>query len=1525
MRQFILALVSLILLTSAAPIGAESPPNVILILTDNHGAWTLGCYGNPDIRTPNIDRLADEGTLFTRAFASNPVCSPTRASLLTGLVPSQHGVHSFLSGGNLQTGPKARNTLDEFTSLPEILDRAGYNCGLVGKWHLGANLSPQEKLDDYWITMPHGGTSTFYDAPIIENGKIRKEPTYLTDFWTDHALKFIDGQVTQQKTAAQQKDAEGAKPFFLFLSYNGPYSLGRLLLRDGKNRHVPFYADKEIKSFPRTTPHPWQLNNLDYINNPTSIRRVAAEVSGVDDGVGEILSALKQHGLDDNTVILFVADQGWVGGHGGFFGMGDHTRPLTARDGMMQIPMIWRHPGKIRKGIRSEQMIANYDVLPTMLGHLGITEQMPETPKSPGHDLSGLLSGKTSPKATAFRDAVFYEFENLRCIRTTTHKYVHRHPNGPHELYDLENDPEEFNNLLDDEEHEALRRELKTRLDAFYTEYRQPKYDMWHGGTSQVRIHDGVDEELAQLQAVEPPTLPKTFNPAPINVPEGYSVELAAGPPLVTHPTMGCFDDEGSLYVCNNAGVNMTNEELEKELPNAIRKLVDSDNDGRFDSFTVFADKMTFPMGGVFHDGSLFVASPPNIWRLTDTDGDGVADQRKVIVSQFGYNGNAASIHGCFLGPDGRIYWTDGYHGHEFKDDEGNVTSQREGSYLFSCMPDGSDKQIHCGGGMDNPVEIDFTDSGDMLGTVNILYTRPRVDCLVHWLHGGVYPHRERVLSEVKTTGEWLTPAHRFGHVAISGFTRYRSGVMDHRFGDHYFATFFNGGKVVRLETQRKGSTYSVTQHEFLSSPSREFHPTDVLEDADGSLLVIDTGGWFYRGCPTSQFAKPDVLGGIYRIRRDGMTTMVDPRGKRIQWENQTPAALMKRLNDTRHEVRAAAINEAVRRGNVIIPTLKTYLTRGDIRVRQNAVWALVRLISEPKTVEMAAGAVTTALSDAVPSIRQTALQGLGNRRNREELVWVVPMLKDNDAAVRRQAAVALGKIGDSDALDYLVKALDRDDLDREEEHAIIYAMIEIGDAEGIRRAMSAFFIQDQLNERPIRGVLTAIDQIDTTKIRYNELQYGLMAEDPRTVESAAKIAAKHPEWESKLVEQFREAIEMPNETDSISCKILLSEFVDRPAFGEVIGRVLSTESRDDRRREMILNAIISANQIQPHESWINPISMMLQSSDNANVKKAIQVARSIRGNRFNQILGKISKDESRSIDVRMDALAAVSLQTVKLDESTFQQLIGFLSEAGSPTAADRAAQMIGSAKLTTAQLSKIAPLLESASPAQLRDLIRGFGRRVDPTLANDFLTSIGKSESLLSLAEHELSDVIKRFPSETLSHGNELLDKIKTHQQAKIVRLESLRSRIPLGDAERGAKVFASEKAKCSSCHRIGRFGKAVGPDLTTIGNNRSVEDLLESIVFPSASIVRDYGTYKVLTADGRVVTGLLVKETANAIEIQQANGEISKIVNDDIEQISPSAVSTMPAGLDEALTEQQLLDVVRYLQTLRADSLAK
>ncbi len=448
----------------------KSRPNIVLIMTDNHSPWTLGCYGNKEIRTPNIDRLAKEGTLFTRCYSSNAVCSPTRATYLTGLMPSQHGVHCFLRGGRAQTGPKAYCTIKEFRTLPKILKEAGYTCGLSGKWHLGGNMKPQEGFS-FWVTMPHGGTLTFYDAPIIEDGKIRKEPKYLTDFWTDNGVKFIE--------------KHRRKPFFLFLTYNGPYGLGRSLLKPSRNRHAKYYADKKLTSFPREKVHPWLYNNRAYINNPKAIRRYAAEVSGVDDGVGRILATLKKHNLDKNTLVIFTADQGLAGGHSGYWGMGDHTRPLTAYDWTMHIPLIWKQPGVIPAGKKSKILCSNYDFLPTILSHLGLEKQIPKKPTLPGRSYASILRGKSMD----WDDAVFYEFESVRAIRTSKWKLIDRYGKGVDELFDLNKDPGERKNLIGEKKHQEVEVHLQKRLTDFFARHSVPRYNLWKGGKSKAVIH----------------------------------------------------------------------------------------------------------------------------------------------------------------------------------------------------------------------------------------------------------------------------------------------------------------------------------------------------------------------------------------------------------------------------------------------------------------------------------------------------------------------------------------------------------------------------------------------------------------------------------------------------------------------------------------------------------------------------------------------------------------------------------------------------------------------------------------------------------------------------------------------------------------------------------------------------------------------------------------------------------------------------------------------------------------------------
>ena len=459
----------IVLLACAAGGQPARRPNLVFILTDNHGAWTVGCYGNKDIRTPNIDKLAAQGTKFTRALSCNPVCSPTRATYLTGLIPSQHGVHSYLPAE--KPGSDVKCTIEEFGNLPRILHDEGYVCGMMGKWHLGGNFKPQLGFSESdWITMPAGHTTEFYNVPVIENGKMRTESKYLTDLWTERAVKFIE----------KNRD----RPFFLYLPYNGPYGLGPSLNRPGHNRYAAYYADKELLSFPRDSMHPWQHANKQFLNNPVAIRRVAEEVSGVDDGVGQVMDTLHRLGLDDHTLVVFAGDQGWMGGQNGVWGMGDHLRPIGAFELMMQVPLIFRWPGKVRAGQSSDIIVSNYDFLPTVLAEMGLGDKMPNKSRSPGRDYSGVLAGAK----VAWDNVMFYEMETLRAVRTEGWKYVERRPDGPHELYDMKNDPHERVNLYGQAKQQAIQAELRKQLLEFFGKYVDPQYDMWNGGKSKAKL-----------------------------------------------------------------------------------------------------------------------------------------------------------------------------------------------------------------------------------------------------------------------------------------------------------------------------------------------------------------------------------------------------------------------------------------------------------------------------------------------------------------------------------------------------------------------------------------------------------------------------------------------------------------------------------------------------------------------------------------------------------------------------------------------------------------------------------------------------------------------------------------------------------------------------------------------------------------------------------------------------------------------------------------------------------------------------
>jgi hypothetical protein len=239
------------------------------------------------------------------------------------------------------------------------------------------------------------------------------------------------------------------------------------------------------------------------------------------------------------------------------------------------------------------------------------------------------------------------------------------------------------------------------------------------------------------------------FSNHTFTLPEGFELELVAGPPLVDRPILADFDEQGRLYVADSSGSNDKVEKQLEERPHRIVRLEDTNGDGIFDQSIVFADKMMFPEGTLWFDGSLYVSAPPSIWKLTDTDGDGVADRREEWFQGKTLTGCANDLHGPYLGPDGWIYWCKGAFARQTHERPGQKPISDSAAHIFRSRPDGSGLDSVISGGMDNPVEIAFTPEGDAIFTTTF-YTNPeggRRDALVHAVYGGVYPKVHGVIE----------------------------------------------------------------------------------------------------------------------------------------------------------------------------------------------------------------------------------------------------------------------------------------------------------------------------------------------------------------------------------------------------------------------------------------------------------------------------------------------------------------------------------------------------------------------------------------------------------------------------------------------------------------------------------------------------------------------------------------------------------------------------------------------------------
>jgi len=477
-------------------------PNIIFIMSDDHASHALSCYGSKINTTPNLDRIANEGVRFDNCFCTNSICAPSRAVILTGNYSHKNGVT-----GNRQDFDSSQQT------YPKLLQSAGYETAMIGKWHLKS----EPVGFDYWNILP--GQGEYYNPDFIEMGEMKQYEGYVTDITTDHCLNWL-------------KNRSSDKPFCMIFQHKAPHrhwlpGPDHLTLYDDVTIPEPdtlfddystrsaaaheqemtiekdtfLAADLKLKNaepgsrderywqqgFGRLNKEQRQKWDAAYEPKNEAFRAAKLEgkdlvrwkyqryikdylrcIASVDDNVGRLLDYLDENGLTDNTVVIYTSDQGFfLGDHGWFDKRFMYEESL-------RMPLIMRYPKSIKPGSVNRNLVSNIDFAPTMLEYSGVKAKE----YMQGVSMKPLFDGGNN---TGWRNAHYYHYyeypgwhavKRHYGIRTRRYKLIHfYHDIDAWELYDLEKDPKELNNLYGNEGYEAITNNLLEELRKLQQKY----------------------------------------------------------------------------------------------------------------------------------------------------------------------------------------------------------------------------------------------------------------------------------------------------------------------------------------------------------------------------------------------------------------------------------------------------------------------------------------------------------------------------------------------------------------------------------------------------------------------------------------------------------------------------------------------------------------------------------------------------------------------------------------------------------------------------------------------------------------------------------------------------------------------------------------------------------------------------------------------------------------------------------------------------------------------------------------------
>ena len=971
-----------------------------------------------------------------------------------------------------------------------------------------------------------------------------------------------------------------------------------------------------------------------------------------------------------------------------------------------------------------------------------------------------------------------------------------------------------------------------------------------------------------------------------------------------------------------------------------VRRIWDSDGDGRADKSQLYASGFNTMLTGVAagilsYEEDIFLTIAPDIFRLKDTDNNGVADKRTVISHGYGIHIAFAGhdMSGLTMGPDGRIYWSIGDIGVNVLDKKGKRWAYPNQGAVMRCNPDGSDFEVYAHG-LRNPQEIAFDVLGNLISVDNDGDHQGEHERYIHIVEGsdsgwrtqwqyGKYnqPNEEyKVWMDEKLhiphfagQAAYLLPPLALAYDGPAGLAYNPGTALNEKWNNHFFASYFTGSaarsKIQTFEIIPKGASFEVSQAKDIIGG---IVPTGITFASDGALYIND---W-----KDSYSKKP--AGRIWKLQAKE-PNLLQKETQRLLKEGLRKKSideLSKLIAHTDQRVRMKAQFELVRRkkGTTLLTIAKT---NTNLLGRVHAIWGLGQLARQNSNE---ASPLLPLLKDLTGNIRAQAAKVIGDAKYLPAFTELLPLLKDSSPKVQFFAAEALGKIGNENAFQPLVELLEKvEETDPHLRHTIIFALSRLNQANLLAELISH-------PSKHVRiGAVVALRMMQSPKVAdfLKDKEVLVLAEAARAIHDDFSIPAALPALAKSLKDKgikneafLRRAINANLRIGDANCAFRLARFANQKEMPEAMrldalwalgywANPPELDRVDNRYRKL------EGHKLEAAQKAMSTIFPQLLA-ENTSLKKAVIIAAGRLDCQFtNEKTYTIYSNQKEEISIRVSALNTLGkLNSPNLSTAINQALTDNHVELRK--AAQSLLEKVNLPKSTIIKMYE--KILDNNTLKEQQKVFASLVKIKDKS-AEELLKKWWKKYMDKTITPELQLDLLNAIDNSDF----EILKMSKATYEKKLDATNSMTLFEPTlygGDLSEGLRILTKNNtAQCLRCHVVQGKGSAVGPPLDGIADKLDRKDLLLSLVNPNARIAEGYGTIILNLKNGDELAGILMGETENLIQIKVGKAAVKEILKSKIieKEVLPSGMFNM----GEVLTKMQLRDLMAYLVTLKME----